>query len=329
MELAAIWLGTGIIQVKPSKTAIVSGIMMHQIADLAWATLFFGAEGGRLRRLTEAKLAALSAPWAVLTSFIEYYVILPWLQPLVPRNVPYWTAFSVHLISGAVYVEYPWIREAVTGRASRRSVASRMVAAVLAGGAGLLGVLAAQGRSDHEVTWPFATAEGQTFDRAFLRNLTTHHRVGVRLSLLAVEKAIDDELRMLGRLMAAQQEAEIQIMAEWWRGWYGGEIPPLSPDEVAHMPGMPHPTAVDALEDLSGMAFQEQFLTLMIPHHEGAVLMANDAIHHAGDPQLRIFGDSIRHAQRNQIAQMEVRPGAPATPIDARDLYRATTPRIP
>lgn len=53
---------------------------------------------------------------------------------------------------GTVYVEYPWIREAVTGRASRRSVASRMVAAVLAGGAGLLGVLAAQGRSDHEVT---------------------------------------------------------------------------------------------------------------------------------------------------------------------------------
>jgi uncharacterized protein (DUF305 family) len=129
--------------------------------------------------------------------------------------------------------------------------------------------------------------------------------------------------------MAAQQEAEIRIMAQWWRGWYGGEIPPLTPDEVAQMPGMPHPATVDALEDLSGMAFQERFLTLMIPHHEGAVLMASEAIHQAGDPRLRIFGDSIHHTQRNQIAQMEVQPGAPLTPIDAHDLYRETTPRIP
>lgn len=58
---------------------------------------------------------------------------------------------------------------------------------------------------------------------------------------------------------------------------------------------MTHPAAVDTLEALSGMAFQERFLTLIIPHHEGAVLMANDAIHHASDPRRRIFGDSIRH----------------------------------
>ncbi len=328
-ELAAIWLGAGMIRPKPGKATIMSGILMHQVADLAWATLFFGAGGGRFRRLSAGKLAARSIPWAVLTSFIEYYLILPWLQPLVPRNVPFWTALSVHLISGAVYAEYPWVREVITGRPSRRAAASRKVAVALAGGAGILGVLTPLSRSGHEVVWPFLTSEGKTFDREFLRNMTAHHQVGVRLSLLAADKAIDDELRMLGRLMAAQQEAEIRIMAQWWCGWYGGEIPPLTPEEVAQMPGMPHPAAVDALEDLSGMAFQERFLTLMIPHHEGAVLMASDAIHHAGDPRLRIFGDSIRHTQRNQIAQMNVEPGAPLTPIDAHDLYRETTPRIP
>ncbi len=56
--------------------------------------------------------------------------------------------------------------------------------------------------------------------------------------------------------------------------------------------------------------------------------MAIDAIHHAGDPRLRFFGDSIRHSQRNQIAQMEVQQGAPVTPIDPHDLYGATTSEI-
>ncbi len=57
--------------------------------------------------------------------------------------------------------------------------------------------------------------------------------------------------------------------------------------------------------------------------------MAIDAIHHAGDPRLRIFGDSICHTQRNQIAQKEVQPTAPVTPIDPHDLYGATTSQIP
>lgn len=70
-----------------------------------------------------------------------------------------------------------------------------------------------------------------------------------------------------------------------------------------------------------------------LPHRDRgsfyAALMAIDAIHHAGDPRLRIFGDSICHTQRNQIAQKEVQPTAPVTPIDPHDLYGATTSQIP
>lgn len=94
IERASIWFGTRIIQPKPSKAAIISGIFMHQIADLAWATLFFDIAGARVRRLTSRKLAVLSVPWAVLTAYMEYYLILPWLQPLVPRGVPFWTGHS-------------------------------------------------------------------------------------------------------------------------------------------------------------------------------------------------------------------------------------------
>jgi uncharacterized protein (DUF305 family) len=42
----------------------------------------------------------------------------------------------------------------------------------------------------------------------------------------------------------------------------------------------------------------------MIEHHLGAVMMADTAWRQAGDPRLRIYAESLRHAQRGQIERM-------------------------
>lgn len=73
---------------------------------------------------------------------------------------------------------------------------------------------------------------------------------------------------------------------------------------MATMPGMPPPGAVEALASLSGAAFEERFLELMIAHQEGAIQMTNEEWQSGGDPRVRLLADQIRHAQRSQFTRM-------------------------
>jgi uncharacterized protein (DUF305 family) len=131
----------------------------------------------------------------------------------------------------------------------------------------------------------------RAYDHSFMRRMTAHHQIGIQLAQLAAEKAEHEELRVLGRLMVAEQQAEIGVLRDWWRSWSGGDVPPPSPEEHATMPGMPPPSALEALAGLSSQAFEARFLDLMIRHHRGAVLMANEAWAQAGDRRLALFAD--------------------------------------
>ncbi|HET8759196.1 MAG TPA: DUF305 domain-containing protein, partial [Solirubrobacteraceae bacterium] len=98
--------------------------------------------------------------------------------------------------------------------------------------------------------------------------------------------------------------AELDVMRRWWRSWYGGELPPPTAEDSAWMSGMPAGEDVDRLSREHGAAFEQRFLALMLPHHEGAVAMAVQARGEGGDPRIRLFGDAVAHAQRGQIAFM-------------------------
>jgi hypothetical protein len=112
-------------------------------------------------------------------------------------------------------------------------------------------------------------------------------------------------LIMLGRLMIAEQQAEIESQKRWWTSWFGGELPPPTPEEQATMLGMPPPGTLEQLATLSGPAFERRFLDVMIVHHEGAIEMANEAWARAADPRLRLFADQIRHPQVIQVERMQ------------------------
>jgi uncharacterized protein (DUF305 family) len=178
----------------------------------------------------------------------------------------------------------------------------RGLAIALSAGIAALCILELLTRANREPSWPLLSTEQRAFDTSFLRRMAAHHEVGVKLSQMAAANGSTSELRMLGRLMAASQAGEGDIIERWWRSWLGGPMPPPRADE--HIPGMPSPATLARLAEARDRPFDAAFIPVMVAHHEGAIQMAEEAWRSAGDLRLRLLADSIRHAQSRQVTAM-------------------------
>lgn len=59
------------------------------------------------------------------------------------------------------------------------------------------------------------------------------------------------------------------------------------------------------LEGLEGDEFDEAFIRMMIPHHEGAIDMAEQALTSAGHPEMKQLATDIIEAQQREIDMMK------------------------
>jgi uncharacterized protein (DUF305 family) len=307
MVVAAIPARDPVLLATPTWTVILLGIAFHQWADFSWEVTFFGPLGRWTSGLRPWALLLLGVPWAVLTSALEWLFLVPLLpfrQPIFTLEQPYWLGLAVHLFSSSLYPLFPWLRD----RLARRAPSPHRRFALVWGGLAAAGTLALAavaflGSRDREP--PYA-GDGLTaaFDQAYMRRMAAHHEQGVEVAGIAAEKATDPHLRALARLMQAAQEGEIAIFGQWWRSWFGGPLPPATPEDHATMPGMLTADQVASLRQASGPDFDPLFVRLMTFHHEGAVAMAQEAMDRGGDPRLVVMAQAIRHEQRGEIALM-------------------------
>ncbi len=305
MELGSFWLRDRAISEPPGRLAVATGILaVHQPADVIWATLYARA-AGRAGRGRQLLTALIWAPWSIVTAWIEYALILRLVQPLIRMQVPFWTAASVHLISGAAYPLLPLVRSRLSGEPEPGARTAKAASAVLAAPALLLAAIAVAGRLGREPRMPGLSERARRYDASFLRSMHEHHCAGLELARLAADRAPAGELRTLGRLMAADHAAELAAMEAWWRSWQGGEMPKPGQSEELAMRGMPTAEELEELARLEGEGFQQRFLELMIPHHLGGIAMCDDLWRSPGDPRVLLFADGIRHAQVGQAERME------------------------
>jgi uncharacterized protein (DUF305 family) len=137
-----------------------------------------------------------------------------------------------------------------------------------------------------------------------MRRMTAHHRQGVEIAGIGAEKASDPHLRALARMMTAGQNGEIAILRQWWRSWFEGELPDVTSGEHQTMPGMIADEQIGKLQQVQSGEFDRLFVSLMSRHHEGAILMASDALRNASDPRLKLISYSIGYEQRGEINLM-------------------------
>jgi uncharacterized protein (DUF305 family) len=321
MSVAAIPARDWALTAEPSTGAVAVGIAFHQWADFSWALVFFGVLGKWTANRHPAWLAAVAAPWAMFTSSLEWFVLVPlfpFWQPIFTLQQPYWIGLLVHLSSASMYPLFAWLyrwpseRKALEGKTFLRVWSLGAVAGIL-----LLGTAAVFASYGRELPW---VGRDPTIDQTFIRHMATHHGQGIQLASIAAERAGDPHLRALSKLMAASQKGETEILAHWWASWFVEPMQICSAQERASMPGLLDTAAVERLRSTDTVSFDRHFIDLMTRHHMGAVAMADLQLRQGSDPRLRMMAHAIRHGQQGEIALMNGVQGGKAVSIGFRNM---------
>ncbi|MGY3035400.1 uncharacterized protein (DUF305 family) [Bradyrhizobium sp. USDA 4354] len=320
MTVAAIPARDWAISSEPSWSAILTGIAFHQWADFSWALFFFGVLGRWTADLRPVTILLLALPWAVFSSSMEWFVLVPlfpFWQPLFTLQQPYWIGLLVHGSSAVMYPLFARLRwragNAPDSDVRFTNMWTTGAVAVMA----VLGAIALFGNRGYEPPW---LGRDRDHDQTYIRHMTTHHTQGIELARTAAERAQDPHLRKLAMLMVASQTGENRIFENWWLSWFDTEMPDCSTEERAAMPGFLTPTEMRQVKTAPPDQFDKLFVETMSRHHRGAVKMADQMWHSRGDLRLRIMAHAIRHEQQGEIALMHGTSGLAAVTTAVRNM---------
>jgi len=154
----------------------------------------------------------------------------------------------------------------------------------------------------------------------FMQGMIMHHAQAVEMTALMESRTENRDLRLLGARISHSQSEEIKFMQRWLeaRGepttmpmpkMSGMDMPgmDMSKDQML-MPGMLTAKQMEALRNAKGNDFDHLFLTGMIQHHGGALIMVKDLFDTAGagqDAVLFNFATDIDSGQRAEIRIMQ------------------------
>ena len=173
-------------------------------------------------------------------------------------------------------------------------------------------------------------------DAGFARDMSLHHLQGVEMANVALERSEDAEVRSLAFDISSIQTNQAGRMEGWLSLWglrpSGGEVMAWMADDEGHgghsmdtdsggeapMPGMATEAELTELRELSGTAFDVEFLRLMIRHHQGGLGMAEYAAEHAQVDAVRRLAATIADTQTAETATMtELLTERGGTPLPA------------
>jgi len=153
-----------------------------------------------------------------------------------------------------------------------------------------------------------------------MQGMIMHHAQAVEMTALMESRTENRDLRLLGARISHSQSEEIKFMQRWLeaRGepttlpmpkMSGMDMPgmDMSKDQML-MPGMLTAKQMEALRNSKGNDFDRLFLTGMIQHHGGALIMVKDLFDTAGagqDAVLFNFATDIDSGQRAEIRIMQ------------------------
>lgn len=154
----------------------------------------------------------------------------------------------------------------------------------------------------------YATLEGDAFDEAYIADMLAHHEGAINMAEQAQSVTAHEEIRTLAGNITQTQSAEIMQMRTWQTDW--GYKVTMSGGHNSHSGGGMDMggdmvEAQKKLQDLTGAAYDREFLKQMILHHEQAVEMSQFAATKAKHQELKDLASAVISAQTTEIEQMK------------------------
>jgi uncharacterized protein (DUF305 family) len=178
---------------------------------------------------------------------------------------------------------------------------------------GTIVIRGAGGGSPNEIgRYPYTPA-----DVHFMSGMIPHHAQAVLIAGWAVTHGASAPVRVLCERIVVAQRDEIATMRTWLRD-RNLAVPDsnathlrMKMDGADHdmlMPGMLTAEELAQLDRARGTQFDRLFLTFMIRHHEGAVLMVNQLFSSPGAGQDEVvykFASDVYADQTSEIGRMQ------------------------
>lgn len=177
----------------------------------------------------------------------------------------------------------------------------RLVPALAAAGAAF-----AAGCGDGDSSGDGAPAGGNGVDRAFVAEMIPHHRSAIEMAQIARKRAGSDFVKQLAEDIIRTQADEIRLLRREDDGLDTAGVAVGSLGVPEHLMGMDHDPAT--LE--KARSFDDEFLKMMIPHHQGAIEMSQAELARGEDPELQALARKIMAVQRREITEMRTELGA-------------------
>jgi len=163
---------------------------------------------------------------------------------------------------------------------------------------------------NHNMAMDLGAADAQ-YDLRFIDAMIPHHQGAVKMAKEVQQKSQRPEIKKLADEIIKAQNKEINQLKQWRKAWY----PQASSSPVAYDHHTGHTTSMSQ-EQMNSMMmdmnlgtadaqFDLRFINAMIPHHEGAISMAQDALSKSKRPEIKRLAQDIITSQKAEIEQMK------------------------
>lgn len=145
-------------------------------------------------------------------------------------------------------------------------------------------------------------------DSDFVRGMIPHHQGAIDMANVVLQYGKDEDIKSLARFIKVSQEGEIAQMTRWLerRGVAEPECKECEPKGDPNIEAFKSSMAV--MHTNMNIAYSgdadADFVCGMIPHHQGAIDMAEILREEGSDPEIQTLAVSIIRSQNSDIARM-------------------------
>lgn len=133
------------------------------------------------------------------------------------------------------------------------------------------------------------------FDAQFIDGMIAHHNGAIVMAQDALQQAERDEIKQLAQTIINDQQKEVAQMQGWRTQWF-----PDLPNTGGMSMDMGDMVVAEGPEP-----YDQRFIKAMTAHHNGAIVMARDALTKAEHPEIKQLAEDIIRAQEAEIKQMQ------------------------